>query len=113
MVFIDVFIMLLIIAVAFTIGRITKKAVVFESEASKEAPKQAVCFPQITVVFQQEIDDDEDLCNEVADMYLSNRAFYYSGKTPSVEVALLPEKEMDVYVRFNNIDFSKLQKIEV
>lgn len=46
-------------------------------------------------------------------MYLSNRAFYYSGKTPSVEVALLPEKEMDVYVRFNNIDFSKLQKIEV
>ena len=107
MVFIDVFIMLLIIAVAFTIGRITKKSVVSDSEASKEAPKQAVCFPQITVVFQQ------DLCNEVADMYLSNRAFYYSGKTPSVEVALLPEKEMDVYVRFNNIDFSKLQKIEV
>ena len=95
MVFIDVFIMLLIIAVAFTIGRITKKSVVSDSEASKEAPKQAVCFPQITVVFQQEIDDDEDLCNEVADMYLSNRAFYYSGKTPSVEVALLPEKEMD------------------
>ena len=113
MVFIDVFIMLLIIAVAFTIGRITKKSVVSDSEASKEATKQAVCFPQITVVFQQEIDDDEDLCNEVADMYLSNRAFYYSGKTPSVEVALLPEKEMDVYVRFNNIDFSKLQKIEV
>ena len=92
MVFIDVFIMLLIIAVAFTIGRITKKSVVSDSEASKEAPKQAVCFPQITVVFQQEIDDDEDLCNEVA---------------------VLPEKEMDVYVRFNNIDFSKLQKIEV
>ena len=39
MVFIDVFIMLLIIAVAFTIGRITKKSVVSDSEASKEAPR--------------------------------------------------------------------------
>ena len=51
MVFIDVFIMLLIIAVAFTIGRITKKSVVSDSEGSKESPMKAVCFPQFFVLF--------------------------------------------------------------
>ena len=45
-------------------------------------------------------------------MYLSNRAFYYSGKGPSQELSVLSE-EMDVYVHFNNVEFSKLQKIEV
>lgn len=77
-----------------------------------DIPCQTIITPQITIVFQAEIDDDEDLCKEIADMYLSNRAFYYSGKN-SMHESLLSEKEPDVFVSFENVDFSKLQKIEV
>lgn len=109
---IDITIILVIISVAFIIGRLTKRPVYINSIIEKEGSPQSVCFPQITIVFQQEIEDDEDLCKEIADMYLSNRAFYYSGKDP-LQDSILPEKELDVFVFFNDIDFSKLQKIDV
>ena len=89
-------------AVAFIIGRISKGPICTDKKEEVEVAPQDIYFPQITVVFQQDI----------ADMYLSNRAFYYSGKGPSQELSVLSE-EMDVYVHFNNVEFSKLQKIEV
>lgn len=108
----DITIMLSITSVAFIIGRLTKRTVHINSIIKKETARQSICCPQITIVFQQEVEDDDDLCKEIADMYLSNRAFYYSGKNP-LQDSILPEKEQDVFVSFNNIDFSKLQKIEV
>lgn len=109
---IDIAIIVSITSVAFIIGRLTKRPICTNSIIEKEASQRPICFPQITIVFQQEVEDDDDLCKEIADMYLSNRAFYYSGKTPAQD-SILPEKEQDVFVSFNNIDFSKLQKIEV
>lgn len=108
----DITIMLSITSIAFIIGRLTKRKVHINSIIKKETARQSICCPQITIVFQQEVEDDDDLCKEIADMYLSNRAFYYSGKNP-LQDSILPEKEQDVFVSFNNIDFSKLQKIEV
>lgn len=108
----DIAIIVSITSVAFIIGRLSKRPVHINSIIEKEAPQQSICFPQITIVFQQEVEDDEDLCKEIADMYLSNRAFYYAGRSPLPD-SVLPEKEQDVFVSFNNIDFSKLQEIEV
>ena len=109
---VDILIILSVMAVAFIIGRISKGPICTDKKEEVEVAPQDIYFPQITVVFQQDIDDDEDLCKEIADMYLSNRAFYYSGKGPSQELSVLSE-EMDVYVHFYNVEFSKLQKIEV
>lgn len=104
--------MLLAIFLSFIIGRMTQKPQSINKELTEEVSQHTILSPQITVVFQQDIEDDEDLCKEVADMYLSNRAFYYAGKAPQ-ESSVLSEEEMDVFVRFSNIDFNKLQKIEI
>lgn len=109
----DIVIILATIVIAFVLGRLTGKSGSPNIMTVAEIPKQPIFSPQITVVFQHDIDDDDELYKEIADMYMENRAFYYSGTNPSSDVPLLPEKELDVFVRFNNIDFSKLQKIEV
>lgn len=94
------------------------------SYSKKEAPKPLTneyqrnegsntpmqLLPQITVVFQKDLSDDEELSKEIADMYLSNRAFYYTGRTPT---EILPEKEIDVFVKYENVDFQSLEKVEV
>ncbi len=49
-------------AVAFIIGRISKGPICTDKKEEVEVAPQDICFPQITVVFQQDIDDDEDLC---------------------------------------------------
>lgn len=73
-------------------------------------PPDLICSPRITVVFQKDLTDDEELAREIADMYVSNRVYYYSGKSvPSKE--LLSEK--DIYVRYDNINFSSLQIIDI
>lgn len=56
--------------------------------------------PQITIVFQKDISDDEELTKEIADMYISNRVYYYSGKEPIENKKILSEKD-GAYVRFN------------
>lgn len=83
------------------------EAVIEEVTSSSEV----LCSPQITVVFQKDLADDEELAREIADMYISNRAYYYSGKAVPIEEELLSEK--DVYLRYNSIDFSSLKVIEV
>ena len=47
--------------------------------------------PQITIVFQKDISDDEELTKEIADMYISNRVYYYSGKEPIENKKILIE----------------------
>lgn len=71
-----------------------------------------VRMPQITVVFQKDLSDDEELSREIADMYISNRAYYYSGKTPD-PLQVLPEKSDEVFVKYESVDFSALSKIDI
>lgn len=73
-------------------------------------PLDLLCSPQITVVFQMDLANDEELSREIADMYISNRAYYYAGKSvPATEL----HSEKDVYIRFDSIDFSSLKTIDV
>lgn len=79
-------------------------------EEEISSPSDLLCSPQITVVFQMDLANDEELSREIADMYISNRAYYYAGK-PVPVAEILSEK--DVYVRFENIDFSSLKTIDI
>ena len=65
---VDILIILSVMAVAFIIGRISKGPICTDKKEEVEVAPQDIYFPQITVVFQQDIDDDEDLCKEIADM---------------------------------------------
>lgn len=67
--------------------------------------------PQITVVFQKDIANEEELIKEIADMYISNRTYYYSGKQLPSE--LLSEKRELDFVKYESIDFTALKKIDV
>lgn len=103
--------MLLLFCLGFWLGKkvISKDPPI--SAEKQESSREVISPLQITVVFQQDLLNDEDLCKEIADMYLSNRAFYYSGRQPPALSE--KEEEEEVFVYFDNIDFSKLQKIEV
>lgn len=74
-----------------------------------KATSDLLCYPRITVVFQRELADDEELIKEVADMYVSNRAYFYHGKSPTPEQVL---SEKDVYLKYENIDFSSFMPID-
>lgn len=65
--------------------------------------------PKITVVFQKDLSDNEELCKEIADMYITRRAYYYSGSDAKFE---LSEKDNDAFIKFEDIDFNQLQKID-
>lgn len=67
-----------------------------------------ICSPQITVIFQKDLMDDEDLVSEIADMYISNRTYYYTGRPLEREVL----SEKDIFIRYENIDFSSLEEID-
>lgn len=85
----------------------------------KEAPikdnsnsTNTIIYPHITVVFDKDISDDDVFMKEVADMYISNRIYYYTGKIPS-EGNILPEKEGIGIIKYDTIDFSSLMKVDV
>lgn len=80
-------------------------------ERSSGHASDLVLSPQITVVFQKDISDDEELTKEIADMYISNRQYYYAGKTPPLTGQILSEKDNDVFIKYDNIDFSTLDKV--
>lgn len=69
--------------------------------------------PQITVVFGRDISDDEELIKEVADMYISNRVYYYSGKAVTINHGILSEKEDLVFLKFDDVAFSSLGVIDI
>lgn len=73
--------------------------------------------PRITIVFQNDISDDEELTKEIADMYITNRTYYYSGKTGTTPIQtvdqILSEKEDDPYVLYGNINFDILKNIAI
>ena len=69
--------------------------------------------PQITIVFQKDLSEDEDLSKEIADMYISNRAYYYAGKIPPSRDQILSEKADSVFIEYGKINFSTLRKIDI
>lgn len=77
-------------------------------ETSQSVPQ----VPQIMVVFEKDISDDEELIKEIADMYISNRTYYYSGEAPLGTKQVLSE-ETPVYFKFDDIAFSSLASIDV
>lgn len=72
-----------------------------------------VLSPRITIVFQKDLSDDEELSREIADLYISNRAYYYAGKIPPFQKQVLSEKTDDVFVKYESVDFSILSKIDI
>lgn len=42
-------------------------------------------------------------------MYITRRAYYYSGSDATFE---LSEKDNNVFIKFEDIDFNQLQKID-
>lgn len=91
-----------------------KKAACKTSLPVKEegADSELVLSPRITIVFQKDLSDDEELAREIADMYISNRAFYYADTPPS-QNQVLSEKSDDVFVKYESVDFSALSKIDI
>lgn len=48
------------------------------SVEEEKSDSDLVLSPRITIVFQKDLSDDEELSREIADMYISNRAYYYA-----------------------------------
>lgn len=83
------------------------------SVEEKKSDSDLVLSPRITIVFQKDLSDDEELSREIADMYISNRAYYYAGKIPPFQHQVLSEKSDDVFVKYESVDFSALSKIDI
>lgn len=80
----------------------------------QETASNLLISPQITIIFQKDISDDEELSKEIADMYISNRAYYYAGKEPPVnQPNQLSEKYDDVFIKYDKVDFSTLYRIDI
>lgn len=92
-----------------------KKTECIASEAVEEerSDPDLLLSPRITIVFQKDLSDDEELSREIADMYISNRAYYYAGKIPPFRNQVLSEKSDDVFVKYESVDFSALSKIDI
>ena len=83
------------------------------SVEEEKSDSDLVLSPRITIVFQKDLSDDEELSREIADMYISNRAYYYAGKIPPFQYQVLSEKSDDVFVKYESVDFSALSKIDI
>ena len=59
------------------------------SVEEEKSDSDLVLSPRITIVFQKDLSDDEELSREIADMYISNRAYYYAGKIPPSQLQVL------------------------
>ena len=90
-----------------------KKTECTASLSVEEEKSDLVLSPRITIVFQKDLSDDEELSREIADMYISNRAYYYAGKIPPSQLQVLSEKSDDVFVKYESVDFSALSKIDI
>lgn len=83
------------------------------SVEEEKSDSDLVLSPRITIVFQKDLSDDEELSREIADMYISNRTYYYAGKIPPSQLQVLSEKSDDVFVKYESVDFSALSKIDI
>lgn len=62
--------------------------------------------PVIHVIFQKEI-NEEELISEIADMYIENRIYYYTGKLSS------EKQEEEIHTKFSDVQWDKLESINV
>lgn len=70
--------------------------------------------PTITVIFSNATENSEELSKELADMYINQRTFFYTGKGIQYnQKPLLPEKEIDIYVDYEKVNWNILKKIDV
>lgn len=70
--------------------------------------------PTITVIFSHETENSEDLSKELADMYINQRTFFYTGKGVQYnKKSLLSEKDIDIYIDYEKVNWDILKKIEV
>ena len=83
------------------------------SVEEEKSDSDLVLSPRITIDFQKDLSDDEEVSREIADMYISNRAYYYAGKIPPFQHQALSEKSDDVFVKYESVDFSALSKIDI
>lgn len=116
----DIAIVAIVIASILIMGLIyfsgsKKKAVCTTSLPVEEERSYSdlVLSPRITIVFQKDLSDDEELTREIADMYISNRAYYYAGKIPPFRNHVLSEKSDDVFVKYDDVDFPTLSRIDI
>lgn len=102
----------------------SKKKIEEEKEKEEKTTDNNICdnsteplySPQIVVVFQKDYSNEEELSKELADMYISNRKYYYSGKESA-------EKKQDTFgknensdrvdIKYEEVSFSKLAVVDV
>lgn len=117
----DLVIATIVIASILIVGFIhfseSKKTSVQSVSLSAEETEPTSNFslsPQITIVFQKDISNDEELSKEIADIYISNRTYYYAGIEPPINRnQILSEKHDDVFIEYENVNFSTLNKIDI
>lgn len=69
--------------------------------------------PVIKVVFSSESIDNDEFAKEFADIYISDRSFFYTGKKstrPDREDTLIEDQ---VFVEFDKVNFETLKVINV
>ena len=108
-----VIVSILILGLVYFSGSKKKTECTASLSVEEKSDSDLVLSPRITIVFQKDLSDDEELSREIADMYISNRAYYYAGKIPPFQHQVLSEKSDDVFVKYESVDFSALSKIDI
>ena len=63
--------------------------------------------PVIRVIFNTESKDEDEIADELADMYITQRTYYYTGRTGGTP------SDDTVFIKYGDIDFTRLQPIDV
>lgn len=89
----------------FSIRKVTTKDKDYLLPVSTSTSTNMLCQqPTITVVFSNET---ENISEELADMFISQRKYYYTGKKEEY-----PEPQK-VFIRYHSIAFENLKNIHV
>lgn len=69
--------------------------------------------PVINVIFTPNAESEDELSKELADMFITQRTYYYSGKPVPEANKVLPEKEAEIFVKFDNVSWDILKLVDV
>lgn len=92
------------------VGRNCKSDVVVKEEA-RHIVRDTV--PIIKVVFTPDVESEDEISNELADMFITLRTYYYSGKPIPEAGKLPPDKENEIFIKYDNIKWDMLKKIDI